>query len=147
MPIAVLILLIGIAILAYAIWCAIVSIRNRSWPEVEAVIVSANVEEEYNEGIYYKAKITYRYSVNGFDFIGSRIKIAEDMTYSSPRRPQRIVAKYPKGTTLRAKYSPTDPSLSVLESGPNFSIVMLFLVAHIIIVMAWNWLTGAVILE
>lgn len=147
MPIAVLTLLIGIAILGYAIWCTIVSIRNQSWPEVEAVIVSATVEEEYNEGTYYKPKITYRYSVNGSEFIGWRIKVAEGMTSSSPRRPQRIVAKYPMGTTVRAKYSPTDPSLSVLEPGPNFSIVMLFLFAYIITGTGWNWLTGAVILN
>lgn len=146
LPIAVVTLAIGIVILGYAIWCLIVSIRILTWPSVEALIVSATIEEEYNEGVCYRSKITYRYLIDEHEFTSSRIRIGPERLSGSQKFPQKVIAKYPAGTRVRAWYSPKDPSRSVLERGANFSIVFLIFGAYVFIVSAWNWLIGAVIL-
>jgi hypothetical protein len=91
-PIAVAMLLIGTALMGYCIWCLAISLRSRSWPEVEATILSATVEEVHDEGVRYSSQIAYRYCVAGRDLTSSRVRIGSQILSGSPRRSQKHVS-------------------------------------------------------
>jgi hypothetical protein len=105
------------------------------------------VEEEHNEGVWYSSQITYQYAVAGRDLTSSRVRIGSKILSGSPHYSQKHVSAYPPGKKVRVRYCPNDPSFSVLEPGPHFALFLAPVLVSVIVINAWNWLTGTVILK
>ncbi len=97
----------------------------RSWPWVDGVIESAQVEQfrvrASGTGVvarwrrYFKPDIVYRYSVGGVDFMGSRLHLAARLYSGAPGYSNRVVERYPPGTRVTVYYNPANASEAVLH--------------------------------
>jgi hypothetical protein len=59
---------------------------------------------------------SYRYSVDGTTYRGSRTSFGDDVVRS---KDDTLVALYPAGSAVRVHYDPRKPSICVLEPGPD----------------------------
>jgi len=130
---------LGFVFVGFAIFRTAECFHSRSWPSVEASILSSSVVKEFDDGIYYPAKVTYRYTVNGHTFVGERIKVGGEIKHVWAWVAKRTSRKYPVGAVVRAYYSRQDPSIAVLEPGFNIYLLVGIIAAGIVfLVNAWN---------
>jgi len=104
------------------------SFGQSNWIRIPAEILSATVEPRtLDEVKFYLPKVTYRFSVGGATITSSRMRLAEKM-YSTSRKAERQLQKYPPGTNVMASYPAGQPKDVVLEPGGSvFGFVMLLL--------------------
>ena len=97
----------------------------RSWPWIDGVIESAQVEH-FRARVanfrltarwrrYFKPDIVYRYSVGGVDFMGSRLILAARLYSGAPGYSRRLVERYPPGTRVTVYYNPANAAEAVLH--------------------------------
>jgi len=121
---------------------AVYSFLSRSWPVVRGTVEIAKLQVDSTDGGFsYNAKIMYRYKVKGHEFIGTRIKFG-DTAYAWSWLARRLLQKYPPGTTINVRYSPHNPSLSVLDSA--FSLSLYWILFGLFIgAVAWTTFVAA----
>ena len=91
---------------------------SEGWPGTPAVIVRSSVESRPGNkgGTTYTARVAYRYSVNGTEYVATKLSFGE---YGSSDRShaKEIVDRYPAGATVTVRYPAEDPARAVLEPG------------------------------
>lgn len=124
----------------------------REWPSTEGEILSGKVTEhrvrelpftrrEYYRGdryqYRYSSSISYRYTVDGQEFVSSQISMAKkfDSYFSTlPGRGDAAyegswLAKYPVGKHVSVYYDPNDPANALLERDEVWLAYLFFAVA------------------
>lgn len=105
---------------------------SRNWPTTVAQITLAEVREksEYDsEGDtrrYYYPHVEYTYQVAGITYQGNQLTFGAKRGYSSPKKANEEIARYPVGAQVRAYYNPANPQEAVLEQravGSNFMLI------------------------
>jgi len=106
---------------------------SQNWPSAEGVILTSEVKTDLGKSDdvdpKYTAAITYRYTVEGYEYTGNRVSFA-GQTFLKKGRADSLVMRYNKGKRVKVYYNPETPHVSVLEAGadsgpPIFSIVLL----------------------
>jgi hypothetical protein len=127
--------MIGGAILYYAIRMAAKARESASWPSVEgeiahsAVLYQPDTTSTTGNTATYKADIAYRYKVNGANYSSSKISLLD--LASTPGRAQSIVQRYPDQSTVQVYYNPSNPSEAALEPDNTGGINFLYVVGGI----------------
>lgn len=90
------------------------------WPQTPAVIEVSEVlpERHFEDTLMYKPVVRYRYSAPGGTFAGDKLATTGRL-YPREAAARRVVARYPVGTTVMARYNPADPAEAVLERGAS----------------------------
>ena len=85
-----------------------------SWPTVDGEIRGSDLSESWNSrGTTYRWRVRYHYVVDGTPYSGS--------TYSGPKGSEPEAARrYPVGSSIAVRYSPTDASVSSIGPGPRW---------------------------
>ena len=109
---------------------------SQNWPSTEGVILASEVKTDLGKSDdvepKYKAAVTYRYAVDGYEHTGERVSFA-GQTFLKKGKAESLVTIYNKGKRVKVYYDPKTPHISVLEpgtaSGPPFiSIILVFIV-------------------
>lgn len=119
--------LIGVAILAFALRSLHQAKAAADWPVVQGRIVTSDFKESSDDdGTTYKVEVSYTYSVNGVDQTGKRI--AFGYSGSSAQKFHREIHNALKvGADIGVRYRPEEPSVSVLSYGINNAIIFLLI--------------------
>jgi hypothetical protein len=109
--------LIAIILFPFVIWGAWKNVKlaraSVGWPSVPGkVTVATTINRLWRR----QPRVTYTYQVNGRDHTGLNIVIGNVV---ADKETDDMLAKYPVGADVTVYYSPIDPSVSVLEPGPN----------------------------
>jgi hypothetical protein len=108
--------------------------KSRSWPTASGTVLDSEMEahqsrdEDGDIRTTYGATIQYKYIVDGQEFQGNRRTFSNVRT-SSVRNTEKILERYPPGSSVDVFYDPDDPSSSVLEPGVGASTYILLAVA------------------
>lgn len=109
---------------------------SQNWPTTEGVILTSEVKTDLGKSDdvepKYKAAVTYRYAVGGYEYTGERVSFS-GQTFLEKGKADSLVKRYNKGKRVKVYYDPKKPHVSVLEpgtaSGPPFiSIILVFIV-------------------
>ncbi len=118
-----LVLILGLALIAYGMRDFIRAYKSNSWPSVKGDIFSSYSNEEVvhsddsDDGtVKYYIKLQYSYSVNNKDYEGSNINLSSNF-YTDEAEAKRTLKKYPENLQLDIFFDPDNPGLSVLEPG------------------------------
>jgi len=97
------------------------AVLSRGWPRTVGTIVVSDLQRSTDsEGGYsYRPEVTYRYSVNGQEFVASRTRFGDRLELSWSAPAVRVVRRYPVGAVIPVHYDPDDPADAVLEPGVN----------------------------
>lgn len=122
-------ILIGIALLGYAVYNIVVLIRNRqkksasqSWPAGSASLVEKRViEQRSRNGRSYHPEVTYTYTVMGQEFRKEK-RIGGIF---SRRKAEEKLAEL--GNSLEIRYNPNNPAdhISILDKLEGWSIFLI----------------------
>ncbi len=108
--------------------------KSRSWPTASGTVLDLDMEahqsrdEDGDIRTTYGATIQYKYLVDGQEFQGNRRTFSNVRT-SSARNTEKILERYPLGSSVDVFYNPDDPSSGVLEPGVGASTYLLLVVA------------------
>lgn len=114
--------------LAIGLSAILTASASKSWPSVDGVIVSSEVQSDWSSPTpgtpqhrsgtqrMYRAAVRYAYRVDGVDYEGARVEPGE-YSSSSAKRAYRIAGTYRKGQTVQVFYDPDDPGRAVLVPG------------------------------
>lgn len=108
--------------------------RTAGWPTTEARIVQTEIQTESarRDGVSYKPRVQYEYTVNGTRHVGS--KLSHSIPTSRSRDSiQSVLDRHQVGSTVLAHYNPDQPSESVLDNSRpsralNWAIGFVFIV-------------------
>ena len=128
----VLVLIIGIVLLIWSLHILILAQSSNNWSTTEGYIVSSEWTSgrPSDEDVCDKAEVRYEYSVDGREYVGSRVAFAMD-DFCSQSRAIRVVDDYPVGSYVDVYYDPDNPETSVIEPGVTGGVLVLFIVALI----------------
>lgn len=135
--------LLGFGVLTFTAQPTLRSFATRRWPLVEATILESRVVRERNDGIWYEARLSYAYEVNGKRYVGSLLRGTPSVIWGLPWFARRVIARYPAGRRVYVAYSPSDPACAVLERGVNVGwLAGASLVVAALGAGAWNQLNS-----
>jgi hypothetical protein len=111
---------------------AIQAVRSSSWPTVEGMVTESTVVQSTGRRNrkWDTPQITYRYSVDGIEHVGTRLffgsQYPESWTTGAKwtTDTKEYIARYPPGTLLRVHYDPEDAATSVVEAGLKSAIAL-----------------------
>jgi hypothetical protein len=113
--------IIGTVALAWTAVNFIYALLSCRWPEATGTVVVSDLQRSPNVegGHTYRPEVSYRYTVNGEEFVASRTRFGDrlELGWSAPA--VRIIRRYRVGTVVRVRYNPDDPGDAVLEPGVN----------------------------
>ena len=123
---------VGLVLLVYFGHQAIQAGRSSSWPTVEGVVTESKVVQRIGRRNRETdiPRITYRYSVDGFEHVGTRLFFGSQYSASWTTgakwtsSAKEYMARYPPGTLLQVHYDPDDAATSVVEAGLKSAIVL-----------------------
>jgi hypothetical protein len=116
----------GLAVLAIVASSLREAAAMKRWPVSEGRVLSAKVEEyrtSVSRGVggprarmtLYRPVLLYEYEVRGKRFQGSRVAQSPGLDRRVPEFAQKVVERYPSGSTVAVRYNPKRPDESVLE--------------------------------
>lgn len=112
--------------------------ESSGWPSTPGKVIESKVEQQRSGGgrqldldgpvmegnVYtWAAEIRYEYSVEGKDYVGSRIQL-DDMDVNDRSRAEGIAAGYPVGKEVDVYYDPDRPDIAVLVPGTMGMVVV-----------------------
>lgn len=108
------------------------SAHGYTWPHVNGKVISsvarsAQMKGRRGEFMSYWPEVRYEYEVNNVRFIGNRVRFTERGMDEEETR--KVVAAYPRGTTVTVWFSPSNAKASVLERGIFWPLVPVLLIA------------------
>ncbi|NJN44561.1 MAG: DUF3592 domain-containing protein [Anaerolineae bacterium] len=121
-------------------WTILQNARSSSsWPATQGQITESTLDHSTDAegGDSYSPEVTYTYQVNGIFYENGTIKFGEN-SYSSQRKAQEILNRYPVGQMVSVYYDPDKPGRAVLEPGVSggsyivFGIGVLFVLISLI---------------
>jgi hypothetical protein len=127
----------GIIILAIGGFRAREAIISLQWPDISAVIISAELESirvSPGHSTRHKAIVLYEYIVDGKSYTGDKVSFT-DSPRKDPNHGQLIVKKYPKGKSVKAFYNPKDHAEAVLERSGEWYLLPEFYLGTILIIV------------
>jgi hypothetical protein len=103
-------------------------LASRNWSKAEGTVLKSDLEHAYSArgGNQYSRKVSYRYTIGGQAYQSDRISFHEtwdggdEATHRS-----KLDSTYPVGKVITVYCNPKDPSISCLEIGPNWFILIL----------------------
>lgn len=122
--------IIGAAILRYAMRTAEKARQSESWPATEgeiahsATLYQTDSTATSNGVATFKADVAYHYKVHGANYSSSKVALLD--LASSSGRAQSIVQRYPDKAKVQVYYNPADPSEAILEPGSVAGINFLY---------------------
>jgi hypothetical protein len=120
---------LGLLFAIFGVFFIFDGLEARSWPSANGEVVSTRVQRhtfmqqkvEYSESrrearrTYYP-EITYRWTVDGQSYTGSRWALGESHPdYKERPEAEKAAAGYPSGMAIDVYYDPADPSQPVLD--------------------------------
>lgn len=111
----------GLAFLANAARIVVRGWQSRSWPQVEGTVIRSEVRRVEHESRRllsptYLNTLAYRYTVNGAEHTGGRVKFGASAGGREAATRQRA-ERYAEGAAVRVSYQPGNPKLAALETG------------------------------
>jgi hypothetical protein len=92
------------------------SFDAKSWPTVEATVVSSAPEQGCGKGSSYIPRVRYQYTVNGSKYLGDVLAYSMFDCGGFEEMKTRTDA-FPKGQQVQAHVNPAHPSHAVLVAG------------------------------
>lgn len=119
---------IGILLIAHGVREWGTGKSSLSWPTALGTIIESEVRvNSGGEGRpTFTPRVSYVYSIDGTEFLGTRIRFG-NMSHNSRADATRIADRYTVGTTVHVAYLLRDPSVSVLEPGPQAKSLVVIL--------------------
>jgi len=116
---------------------AIQAVHSSSWPSVDGVVTESRVDHATDSRGRETdmPRITYRYSVDGDEHVGTRLFFGSQYRTSwsanakGTAHTQEYIARYPTGAPLQVHYDPDHAATSVVEAGVTSALVTLIVVA------------------
>jgi len=110
---------------------AIQAVHSSSWPSVDGVVTESRVDQKTDSRgrKTEMPRITYRYSVDGVEHVGTRLFFGSQYSLSwsanakGTAHTQECIARYPPGIALRVHYDPDHAATSVVEAGVTSALV------------------------
>lgn len=94
------------------------AVEQGSWPRVEAVVLSSEVEEwrhdEFSQ-MEYRLKLLYGYEWEGEAMTGDHYGVRGNPNYNKREKVEEIVKAFPVGKKTRVYVNPGDPEVSILR--------------------------------
>ena len=94
-------------------------IKSNSWPTVEGVVISSEVEgkccSDYSTGWW--PRVNYSYHVEGKSYTADNIEVIDVGNGNTDIYAKQVVENYPVGKEVLVHYNPGNPAVAVLESG------------------------------
>lgn len=132
---------LGVGVLAFTLRVALRGVATYRWARAEATILESGVDREQNDGVWYEARLSYEYEINGQTYVGRDLRGSPAVVWGWPWFAQRVIARYPVGTRVDVYYSPSDPACAVLERGVNLGwLAGVSAIAAVLLAGAWNQL-------
>ena len=102
------------------------AVESEQWVAGDATVDRAWLEKHRGRrgSPRYEPRVEYRYSVNGSDYVGSRLEIPS-RSYAPSYAREKIAGLDP-GATIRILYDPDDPAESVVKTTPSVDWFMIF---------------------
>lgn len=111
---------------------------SKTWPTAPGEILNSTIvqhESTDSDGASstsYEPVVEYRYNVIGSPFTGKRIAYgANQFSYNIA---QKIISRYPIGSSIQVHYNPEKPADAVLETKSSGGTI--FLIVGIVIIIA-----------
>ena len=106
---------------------------SSSWPSIAGAVIRSEVAKSSFRSrrggrISYQPVITYTYTVDGISYKSNRIKFGKTSS-SFITSVQKIIDRYPFGSTVTVYYKPSNPNTSVLVPGFFSSFYFGFIVS------------------
>lgn len=146
--------LLGLAVAAIgALFAALMwnsyqkAVDQRSWPKVEAVVLSSEVKETQHDEFSpreYQLEILYGYEWKSERLTSERYGVRGNPKYKDRARIESLVKTLPEGMRTHAFVSPEDPSFAILKpdskaAGYSIWFPLLFVVGGLGIVFRALW--------
>jgi cytochrome c-type biogenesis protein CcmH/NrfF len=108
------ILLVIIIVLVRSLRRATASTR---WRATDGRVLSSGVNSHYgmHHTMTFEPQVVYEYQSGGQLYHGERVSFGVTAGTSSPDWADRVVARYPPGSSVQVFYDPASPSEAVLE--------------------------------
>ena len=103
---------IGVIVLVFGVIVRQHAMRSRLWPVAPGVVTESSLYGG-RKGNSKKARIFYRYAVNGQTYRGDVVSFGRLFLDDQ----SEWVARYPQSAMVDVHYDPQDPGVSVLEPG------------------------------
>lgn len=94
------------------------AVDQRSWPQVEAVVLSSEVEEWKHDEFSpkeYRFNVLYGYEWDGVAMTGERVTARGNPSYNKRQKPGRMHEQWLVGTKTTIYLNPQDPSFTILK--------------------------------
>ena len=112
------------------------AVEQRSWPQVEAMILSSEVEDWKHDEFSpteYRFNVLYGYETEGEAKTGDRVTARGNPSYNKRQKPDRMHEEWPVGTKTKIYMNPDDPDFTILKpdskaAGYSIWFPMLFVV-------------------
>ena len=141
---ALLLLIVGVAVIATAIAARLEADASASWPTTSGRVTEATVKEGRESSSMgrganrpyrvYTAHVRYEYAVDGRTYHGDRIGMDVDgSSYRSFAKAAAVTARYPAGATVTVHYDPGRPQRAVLEVGGSWGETVAVLLVGLIL--------------
>jgi Protein of unknown function (DUF3592) len=116
------IIVVGIPLYAVFLFFQVVafyhSIRSCNWPKTTGLITQSELDKVYTgEGAHNTAKISYRYSVNGTQFVNNVVSFGLFRGMLTWGDADRKLRDFPIGKSVDVYYDRKDPGTSCLIPG------------------------------
>lgn len=141
--------LVGAAVMAYGTQRVLLARASASWPTAAGEIVVSRVVESYDDdGSTYGPDVRYRYRAAGGSHEGDVIHFGLGGIETSNRRSaERVVDRYPQGSTVTIAYDPAKPDRAVLEPGVSKRSFVLVVFGYMFFSMGFGftllmWMTA-----
>ena len=116
----------------------------RSFPRVPAIVLSTNVKETNSgEGSNYWPQIEFQYSVNGVDYISTRLWSVGSLPYFSCRRAEKLLEKLHTDPNFHVFCDPDNPEFAFVRNGHWATFLLPLLAGAGFLVAAFYILTSS----
>ena len=99
------------------------------WNEVAATVELVEVVRESSGSgslreVDYKLELSYRYAVDGREYIGTRYQVSRDLTASTQAEAEQRAVELRESPEIRVYVNPDDPQAAVMDQGGSLSAWM-----------------------
>ncbi|NDY95428.1 DUF3592 domain-containing protein [Wenzhouxiangella limi] len=118
---AVLILLMGLALVQDRVRLLLAGQQSHDWPTVTGEVVDATVTALAGTqvGLGWRVQISYDYEVDDRSFTGSRLRFSRRLGGRTRDQAEQAVVSYVPGGPIEVHYDPEQPARSVIVPGPD----------------------------
>ncbi len=135
--------IIATVLVLHTVWQFLTALESRSWARARGIVVDSRLEESGRSRMF-RARVSYRFTVDGQELTGDRACFGDSDKTSWSWAARRIVARYHSGQAVTVYYDPARPSEAVLE--PGISGALMAKMVFLMIVLAFViWMLGEVV--